>query len=94
MAGSQNGWGGARPNTGGKRAGAGRLQQRITVDLETARLLRELVRQWTADNRAARWTPDTLVEALIYREALQRAPLDSPERERMKAVARGDVTTD
>lgn len=74
-----SGWGGKRPNTGGKRHGAGRLQQRIMLDLETARILRELVRQWNAETPEAKYTPQRLVTGFIYIDAMKRGLLDLDE---------------
>lgn len=64
--------GGARPN-------AGRPQQRITLDLETARILRELVKRWNAETPGAKYTPSRLVTGFIYIDAMKRGLTTDPK---------------
>ena len=66
---AKDGWGGARPNTGGKRAGAGRIQQRVALSFEAARILREIVRLRNAECPQGHYTPANLVDDLISIEA-------------------------
>ncbi len=75
---------------GGARAGAGRLQQRITLKPQTARVLRELVRRWLAENPEAKYTPSRVVDDLIYGEAIRLGALAPATRAAWVSVERGE----
>lgn len=79
-----------RGSHGGRRAGAGRPQQRIHLDQETANILRELTRLWHAETPEGAYTPVRVVEEMIWREALRRGALEPAQRDRWQAVARGE----
>ena len=60
-----------QPTWGGARVGAGTPQRRIQLSLQTARVLREIVRRWQTKTPEAKYTPARVVEDLIYREAIE-----------------------
>jgi len=84
-----------RGGHGGRRVGAGRPQQRIRLNLETANLLREIVRLRIEQARRAlpefAYTPDEAVEDLIVTEAMRLGALKPESREHWLAVARGET---
>ena len=80
-----------RGGRGGRRAGAGRPQQRISLDLETANILRELVRQWRDEHPDANYTANYVVEGLVWREAIKRGLLDTDMKARWLAIAQGET---
>ena len=67
---------------GGARVGAGRLRQRITLSQDTARMLREIVRDWREREPACRWTAPAVVDQLVTLEAdrLRREKGEESER--------------
>ena len=85
----KRGWGGPRPNSGGKREGSGRPQQRIYLDQATASLLRDLAKRWNASNPSEPYTPDTVAEDLIERASAAR--LGPSELSLWRAGAYDDV---
>lgn len=82
-----------RGGRGGRRAGAGRPQQRITLDLETANILRELVRQWREESPGGEYNAHRVAVDLIWREAIRRGLLESgsERQQRWLVVARGET---
>ena len=85
-----------RGGWGGRRAGAGRVQQRITLSLGAANLLREIVRLHTAQARQDgiaefTLTPAEAVGDLVYAEALRLGALAPESAERWRAAERGDT---
>lgn len=80
------------PNThGGERPGAGRVRTRFTLDEETARILREIVRQWrVSDGGMARWTAARALDSLVWREALRMGAIDADQYPHWLAVAKGE----
>lgn len=86
----------SNPNTnthGGRRPGSGRVRLRYTLDPETARILREVTRQWRAEHPQAKWTAPLVLAECVWRQAgaLGLLSADPAKRDHWRAVASGET---